>query len=123
MMYPKSNCGVMPYMPAALLDYQVASEARLMKSGSNAEMPTGDDAFIVPPNQRAGMTSGQFGRIREAIAIWLLQQSGDVPPTAYKFTDAEKAVLTAKAAQLKDLGPLFKTNALTWASWSDIKAW
>lgn len=123
MMFPKSNCGSQPYMSKALLDYEVANQERLMKSQSNVSMPSGEDGFVVPPNQRAGMTSGQFGRVREAIAIWLLQQSGDVPPTAYKFTDAEKAVLTAKAAQLKDLGPLFKTNALTWASWGDIKAW
>jgi hypothetical protein len=123
LMFPKANCGTMPYAPKALLDFQAASMERSMQAASGASMPSGDDAIDVPASQRAGMTSGQFGRVREAIAIWVLQQSGDLPPTAYKFSDAEKAVLAAKAAQFKDWAPLFKANTLQWASWNDIKSW
>jgi len=123
MMFPKANCGAYPYSSMALLKYQAAQLERSQNATADNNMPRGEGELVVPPNQRANMTTGQFGRIREAIAIWLLQQSGDLPPKAYKFTDAENAVLTAKSAQLKELGPLFKTNALTWASWGDIKAW
>ncbi len=121
-MYPKSGCAPMPYMPKALLDYNAASQARMMQGGTNGPS-RGDNSMEVPADRRANMTTGQFGRVREVIAIWLLQQSGDLPPTAYKFTDAEKSVLSAKSAQIKELTPLFKSNALMWATWGDIKSW
>lgn len=69
------------------------------------------------------MTQGQFGRIREAMAIWSLQKAGQLPASAYKFTDAEQAVLNGKATQLATLAPLFKSGSMVWQSWGDIASW
>lgn len=130
-MFPNTaSCGATPYTPAAVLNKRATDferTAKMAASGANSGLQAsnirGDDAFDIPADKRGGMTAGQFGRIREAIAIWQLQQTGDLPPAAYKFTDAEVAALSAKAAELKAFGPVWKTNTLQWASWNDIKSW
>ncbi len=114
------KCGTPVYKPAAILD----AEAALMAAARSGVAPKASgDELTVPASQRAGMTTGQFGRIREAMAIWLLQKSGDLPADAYKFTEAEVAVLTAKEAQLAALAPLFKAGTMRWATWGDITSW
>lgn len=121
LMMPTAKCGAMPYMPAALVE---ASAKQMEFAGNpNSGNSVGSDQLVVPAEKRAGMTSGQFGRIRETIAIWLLIQSGDLPANTYKFTEAEQAVLSAKSAALKTFTPLFKDGVMRWATWGDIKSW
>ncbi|MEQ1689940.1 MAG: hypothetical protein ABMA00_01545 [Gemmatimonas sp.] len=114
----KNNCPPVPYKPAALLDL----EASKIEQRASAQAPSSDE-LSVPSHARGNMTTGQFGRIRERMAIWALMQAGDLPATADKFTDDEKAVLTARAADLRKFGPLFKTGTMQWASWGDITSW
>jgi hypothetical protein len=116
----KSSCTGMPYKPAILNDNEAAHMQAQM---AGTDLPSVRSDLVVAPDKRAGMTTGQFGRIREAIAIWTLQKTGQLPATAYKFTEAEQAVLNGKAAQLAPLAPFFKSGTMTWISWGDIKAW
>lgn len=121
LMMPSAKCGVMPNMPPAMIE----ASARHMEQSSSgvSQNSLGSDELVVPAEKRAGMTSGQFGRIRETIAIWLLIQSGDLPANTHKFTDAEQAVLSAKSTELKMYAPLFKDGVMRWATWGDIKSW
>ena len=114
----KNNCPVMPYKPAAMIDQLAAQMAshEANPSGSSNELQ-------VPPEARAGMTTGQWGRVRERLAVWLLIQSGDLPATSEKFTDAEHAVLSARSADIKKFGPLFKSGSMQWVHWTDVKSW
>ena len=79
--------------------------------------------LVVAPDARAGMTTGQWGRVRERMALWLLIKSGDVPATAEKFTEAEESVMSARATELKKFAPLFKSGSMQWVHWSDVKSW
>lgn len=120
LMYPGLKCGPLPYKSAAIID----AEVRRMESAANpASYNSNSDEIVVPADKRGGMTPGQFGRVREIIAIWLLMQSGDLPANSRKFTDEETAALNAKAAELKTYTPLFKDGAMRWATWGDIKSW
>ena len=114
------SCGSVPYKPAALI---IAEADRMAQAASGAPNREEDYTITVPTAQRAGMTQGQFGRIREAMAIWSLQKSGQLPASAYKFTDAEQTVLNGKSAQLAALAPLFKSGAMMWQNWGDIATW
>ena len=114
----KHTCPAMPYKPAALID-QLA--AQMTNHQAN---PTGSSGELqVPPEARAGMTTGQLGRVRERLAVWLLIQSGDLPATAEKFTDAEQGVLSSRAGDIKKFGPLFKSGSMQWVHWTDVKSW
>lgn len=115
----KNSCAPISYKPVAMLEMEAA---QLERAGATTAA-TSSNELNVPTGLRAGMTSGQFGRIRERMAVWALIQSGTLPPTSDTFTDEEKAALIARAADLKKLGPLFKAGAMQWATWGDIKAW
>lgn len=114
----KSNCPAVPYKPAALID-QLA--AQMASAESNPQGSSGE--LVVPPDARGGMTTGQWGRVRERLAVWLLIQSGDLPPTAEKFTDSEQSVLKSRSGDITKLGPLFKSGSMQWAHWTDVKSW
>jgi hypothetical protein len=114
----KNSCPPVPYKPMAMIDADVARMERM--NSSNAES---SDELTVPPTARSGMTTGQFGRIRERMAVWALIQAGELPATSDKFTDEEKSVLAAHAADIKKFGPLFKSGTMRWATWADIKSW
>ena len=66
-------------------------------------------APAVPP----GMSSTQFGRLRERIALWALGK-----PTG--FTDDELSALESRRPQLSPLAEAFRGGALVWSSWSDL---
>lgn len=120
LMFPSLKCPAVPYKSAAMIDAEAATMAQQRSGQSSAATAT---SHTVPAANRAGLTTGQFGRIRERMAIWLLVQSGDLPATADKFTDAEQALLTGKGDALKRYGPLFKDGIMPWATWGDITAW
>ncbi len=112
-------CGNGVYKPASV----IAADAERMAQTSSSVNAEYNNIITVLAAQRAGMTQGQFGRIREAMAIWSLQKAGQLPASAYKFTDAEQAVLNGKATQLATLAPLFKSGSMVWQSWGDIASW
>lgn len=124
MMFP-NKCPVYPYKPTALIEAEVAKMEQATSSSSTSSTSSSgtSDELTIPSASRGGMTTGQFGRIRERMAIWALIEAGDLPPASDKFTDEEKAVLAARAAEIKKLGPLFKAGTMRWATWGDIKSW
>ena len=128
MMFP-NKCPVYPYKPTALIEAEVAkmeqatSSSSTSTSSSSTSSSGTSDELTIPSASRGGMTTGQFGRIRERMAIWALIEAGDLPPASDKFTDEEKAVLAARVAEIKKLGPLFKAGTMRWATWGDIKSW
>jgi hypothetical protein len=77
------------------------------------------EQLITPP---AGMTRGQFGRLRERVAVYALTGGKDDP-----FTAEERAALDARAADLAKFAPLFRDGLLEWGQWgkeSELgKAW
>ena len=114
----KHTCPAMPYKPPVVIDQLAAQMA------NHEANPSGTpNELQVPPEARAGMTTGQWGRVRERLAVWLLIQSGDLPATSEKFTDAEQAVLSARSADIKKFGPLFKSGSMQWVHWTDVKSW
>lgn len=120
MMY-KNSCPEMPFKPDALIEAEAASMDRAAaEANSNSQSSSELD---VPPEARAGMTTGQWGKIRERVACWLLIQSGDLPATAEKFTEAEQSLLSSRAAEIKEFGPVFKSGTMQWVNWGDIKSW
>ena len=70
---------------------------------------TAPEQLIVPP---AGMTRGQFGRLRERVAVYVITGGKEDP-----FTAEERAVLDARAADLAKLAPLFRDGLLEWGQW------
>jgi hypothetical protein len=70
---------------------------------------TAPEQAIVPP---AGMTRGQFGRLRERVAVYAITRGKEDP-----FTAEERAVLDARAADLAKLAPLFRDGLLEWGQW------
>lgn len=106
------KCGTPVHRTLAIVDAEMAEER------------TGDDGQLqVPAAQRAGMTTSQFGRIRERIALWALIQEGHAKPTEGRFTDAESQALQVKASELKTLAPFFRDGSLSWTNWGDLKGW
>jgi hypothetical protein len=67
----------------------------------------------------------EYGMLRERIALWALLQEN---PSVAKgkegvFTAGELAALTANAAAIKKLTPYFKSDAMIWKTWNDLKSW
>ncbi|HEY0929160.1 MAG TPA: hypothetical protein VGE27_04525 [Gemmatimonas sp.] len=106
------KCGTPVYRTVAVVDAELAEME-----------PSGDGQIQVPAAQRAGMTTSQFGRIRERIALWALIQEGHAKPTEGRFTDAESQALQVKASELKSLAPFFRDGSLSWTNWGDLKGW
>ena len=108
------------YMPPALVDDAAAKMDRMSQSDN------GSREAAITPAQRAGMTTQQFGMVRERAALWALQQTNNAPADNNKygvFTKDEQAVLEAQSARLKKWAPIFKESPSTWATWGDIKGW
>ena len=117
-----TKCGAPVYMPLALVDESAAKMAR----ANSGQSDHASNEVNIPPAQRAGMTTQQFGMIRERAALWALQQTNNAPADNNKygvFTKNEHAVLDAQGAKLKKWAPVFKDSPSTWAGWGDIKSW
>lgn len=118
----ETKCGAPVYMPPALVDESAAKIAR----ASSGQSDNTSNEVTIPPAQRAGMTTQQFGMVRERAALWALQQTNNAPADNNKygvFSSDEQAVLEAQGAKLKKWAPIFKDSPSTWASWGDIKSW
>jgi hypothetical protein len=107
-----ASCGAAPYRSAAVIDYQLAMD--------NAQ---GEPSYLVPESARGGMTTWQFGRVRERIALWTLMQSGDAKPGEGRFSESEQATLSGRADVLKGYAPFFRDGTIAWVRWSDLKSW
>lgn len=116
-----AKCGAPVYMPPALV---IASADKMAQPNGNANANSG--GVVVAPEQRAGMTTQQFGMVRERMALWVLQQTNNAPVGNNKygvFTSDEQAVLDAQGAKIKKWAPVFKDQPNTWAGWGDLKSW
>lgn len=120
-----AKCGKAPYKPAALIEAELAREAQ---SQSGAEI--GYDGrytskLEVPESARKGLTTRQFGLMRERMALYALELTRDdgSTPSFKNFSDGERATLGARAGQLKALAPFFRDGALRWSTWGDVKGW
>jgi hypothetical protein len=114
-----SSCAY-PFAPPAVIDAQVAEMER-----SSTERASDGSTVEATADAKQSMTWPEFGKIRERMALWLMAQSN---PSLRKgsegtFTAEEDAAMSAKAAELKGLTPLFASSALRWSSWGDVKSW
>lgn len=119
----ETKCGQPVYMSSAMIDIEAAKLSR-PRSGEVGE--NGREKTLVPANQRAGMSTYQFGMIRERAALWALQQTNNAPVGDNKysvFTAEEMTVLEAQGAQLKKWAPYFKERPSLWATWADLATW
>lgn len=110
------------FTPTAILEYQITERERYAKGGN------GDSAEGFDPGSavRGGMTQYEYGLLRERIALWALLQENPALRGAGKegvFSAEETAALTAHAADIKKMAPLFQSEALIWKTWSDVKTW
>lgn len=99
--YPSlSTCGV----PAA-------------RPTKTAPMPENQGELIAAG--AGGMTAGEFGRLRERVAVYLLTHGG-----GDTYDDGERQALSARETELASLAPLFRSGVLEWAQWRTLaRAW
>ena len=71
------------------------------------------------PKRIAGATPAQFGRMRERIALYLID-----PQRANDLTPEERGAIDGHAKQLADIGAGFRSNLYNWRTWSELwSAW
>jgi hypothetical protein len=118
-----SSC-TMPYAPLALIDAQASANANA--NASNDADGSDESGTLDPtPEAKQALTRAEFGMLRERIALWLMAQTNPSlqKGSEGKFTAEENAAMSAKAAELTGLAPLFSSSALRWSTWGDVKAW
>ncbi|WP_337169833.1 hypothetical protein [Gemmatimonas aurantiaca] len=103
----------------------VLIEADLATNGMSGDHDADAGSFDPPASVKAELTTVQFGRLRERIALWAMLQEtpGIKVGKEGVFTEEEQAALTARAANIRKLTPLFRGNALRWSDWGDVKSW
>lgn len=75
---------------------------------------------------RGALTRTEYGVLRERIALWTLMQANPALKDTGKegvFTADEQAALAKRSTDLGKLAPLFKSNAMIWKTWSDLRDW
>ncbi|GAB1344182.1 hypothetical protein [Gemmatimonas sp.] len=113
-----TNC-IFEFAPPVML------EARLLEmqgSSSNGDGGTFDPGEAT----RSTISRYEFGVLRERIALWALLQENPALKGLGKegvFTEEEQAALAIHAAEIKKLTPLFKSDAMIWKAWSDLRDW
>lgn len=107
------------FTPSAMLEERLAS----MQSTGSREASAGFD----PGEATRGVFSRyHYGLLRERLALWaMMQEDPSLKDTGKEgvFTAEEQAALTAHAADIRKLAPLFKRDALTWKTWEDLRDW
>ena len=105
------------FTPAALIEADLAAEGRSGDADAGS--------FDPPASVKAELTTVQFGRLRERIALWAMLQEtpGIKAGKEGVFTEEEQAALTARAANIRKLTPFFRDHALRWSEWGDVKSW
>ncbi|HEY0929158.1 MAG TPA: hypothetical protein VGE27_04515 [Gemmatimonas sp.] len=107
------------FRPAVLIEADIAA------NGMSGDYDPDRGQFDPTGSVKEKLTTAQFGRIRERMALWaLLQQTpGLKVGKDGVFTDEEKTVLAAHAAEIKALTPYFRDNSMRWKDWGDVKNW
>ncbi len=123
MLMTGAKCGPIPYRPAALIEAELAREAA--STGEVDENGPVKAKYEVPESARKGLTTRQFGVMRERLAIYALEltRPGGSPSSLNGFNDAERGALDARAGDLKAMAPFFRDGMLRWATWGDLKSW
>lgn len=123
-MFGATKCGKVRYTPTALIEARVARAKNTNTVVDESGIRWDID---VPASKRAGMSHYQFGMVRERMALWALIQDGAIPADKggkdAVFSDAERAALTARSADISKLAPLFRDGSMRWTNWGDITAW
>lgn len=110
------------FTPVAILEYQAAERERYTKSGSGESA----EGFDPGSAARGSMSQYEYGLLRERMALWALMQENPALRGTGKegvFTADETAALTAHAVDIKKMTALFKSDALIWKTWNDVKSW
>lgn len=102
----------------------VVVEARVRSQ----QEPSDTDRARFDPGEatRGALTRTEYGILRERIALWTLMQANPVLKDTGKegvFSAEEQAALTKRSAELAKLAPLFKSNAMLWQTWGDLRDW
>jgi hypothetical protein len=109
---------IFEFAPAAIL------EARLLEMQNRSG---GESGSFDPGEATRGVLSRyEYGILRERIALWALLQENPALKGLGKegvFTAEEQAALGMHAAEIKKLTPLFKSDAMIWKGWSDVRDW
>lgn len=110
---------IFEFAPPAML------EARLLEMQDRSS--SGDGGNFDPGEATRGVLSRyEYGILRERIALWALLQENPALKGLGKegvFTAEEQAALGIHAAEIKKLTALFKSDAMIWKGWSDVRDW
>ena len=90
--------------------------------------PSNGDRARFDPGEatRGALSRTEYGILRERIALWTLMQAKAVLEDIGKegvFSAEEQAALAKHSADLAKLAPLFKSNAMLWKTWGDLRDW
>lgn len=107
------------FRPAVLIEADIAA------NGMSGDFDPDRGQFDPAASVKDKLTTTQFGRLRERMALWALLQETPSLKVGKDgvFTDEEQAVLTAHAAEIKALTPYFRDNSMRWKDWGDVKNW
>jgi hypothetical protein len=103
----------------------VLIEADIAANGMSGDYDPDQGRFDPAASVKDKLTTTQFGRLRERVALWALLQEtpGLKVGKDGVFTDEERTVLTAHGAEIKALTPYFRDNSMRWKDWGDVKEW
>jgi len=85
-----------------------------------------EDTTFPGERVRGALSRVEYGILRERIALWALLQDTPTLKGLGKegvFSADEQAALTSHAAEIRKLTPLFKSNAMIWKGWDDLRNW
>jgi hypothetical protein len=117
-----AKCGPSVYMPAAVVAQEAERSAMQRGSYEIDESGRAVGNVQVPEAVRKSLTTHQFGLLRERVALYALSLD-DASVKLGAFTDAEKAALATRAAELRALAPFFRDGTMRWTTWRDVKSW
>lgn len=107
------------FTPPAMIEERYS---QMQSSGSSES----SDGFDPGEATRGVMTHYEYGLLRERLALWALLQEDPALKGLGKqgvFSAEEQTALSGHADEIKKLAPLFKRDALTWKTWSDLRDW
>jgi len=100
----------------------VEARVRSLQGPSN----NGRSRFDPGEATRGALSRTEYGMLRERIALWTLMQAKAVLEDIGKegvFSAEEQAALAKHSADLAKLAPLFKSDAMLWKTWGDLRDW
>ena len=106
------------FAPPAMIEARVM-EVQAASSGSANEFDPGESV-------RGALSRYEYGLLRERVALWALVQDTPTLKGLGKegvFTADEQAALATHSAEIRKLTPLFKSDAMIWKGWDDLRDW